>query len=144
MPISDLPTLSEISAHRRATPKVELTTRLELKGAADRDDARQLEVWRKAVARRDRNRCRVCGCLTIATLELLPRRREIHHVTSRTCKVTRYDVRNGLTVCLKDHQRLTARRLFIIGTVGQMFQTGRTGRWYLDASCPLQFTEKHP
>ena len=139
-----LPTLAEVSARRRATPKHAIPTRLDTKTATDKDDARALEVWRRAVARRDRHRCRVCGCKTVATLALDPRRGEAHHIVSRTNPVTRTDVRNGLHVCLKDHQRLTRHQLFVVGTASQMFQAGTAGKWYLDATCALTFTPTKP
>jgi hypothetical protein len=144
MGLADLPTLADIQHTRRATPKHALVSRLDTKTAADKDDARQLEAFRRAVVQRDRGRCRVCGCRTVKTLALEPRRREVHHLISRTNPVTRYDPRNGITVCHLDHRRLTGHRLFVIGKASEMFQAGKVPKWYLDANCPLQFTEKRP
>ena len=142
--IHRLPTLAEVNALRRATPKDAIPTRLDVKTAADKDDAQQLEAWRHAVARRDRHRCRVCGCKTVKTLALDPKRGEAHHIVSRTNPVTRTDVRNGIHVCLRDHQRLTRHQLFVVGTAAHMFQAGKTGHWYLDATCALTFAPTKP
>jgi hypothetical protein len=144
MGLADLPTLADIQTQRRATPKHAMTSRLDAKTAATKDDAQQFEAFRRAVVHRDRGRCRVCGCRTVKTLALDPKRREVHHLVSRTNPVTRFDPRNGITVCHRDHRRLTAHHLFVIGTAAQMFQAGKVPKWYLDASCPLQVTEKKP
>jgi len=137
-----LPTLAEISAIRRATPKHELRSRLEDKTAAKQADARELEAWRRAVSARDHGRCRVCRIKTLRTLELVPNRREIHHIVSRTNPVVRYDVRNGLTVCLEHHQQLTRHQLFVMGTAADLFTAGRTGKKYLNADRPLKFASR--
>lgn len=126
MSLANLPTLGEEQQRRRAVQKHDIPTRLDEKTADDKDDAKKLDLWRKAVAFRDRGRCRVCGCQTLVTLELVPRRREIHHIVSRTNPLVRHDVRNGLTTCLEDHKRLTRHKLFVVGTAKQMFQAGRT------------------
>jgi hypothetical protein len=144
MSFANLPTLAEISATRRAVPKHELRSRLDEKTTSDKDDARQLEAFRRAVVQRDRGRCRVCGCRTVKTLALDPKWREVHHLISRTNPVTRYDPRNGITVCHADHRRLTSHRLFVVGTASEMFQAGKVPKWYLNADGPLQFTEKRP
>jgi hypothetical protein len=144
MGLADLQTLGDLQRTRRAVPKHALPTRLDTKAAADQDDAQQLEAFRRAVVHRDRGRCRVCGCRTVKTLALDPKRREVHHICSRTNPVTRYDPRNGITVCHRDHRRLTAHHLFVIGKASEMFQAGKVPKWYLDASCPLQFTETKP
>jgi hypothetical protein len=138
-----LPTLAEVQAERASRPNWKSPiTRLDEKVTARKDDAKQLEAWRRAVAHRDRNRCRVCGIKTIATLELVPNRREIHHIVSRTNPVTRYDVRNGLTVCKTHHQQLTRHQLFVMGTARDLFTAGRTGKKYLDANRTLTFASR--
>ena len=142
--IDRLPTLAEFSAIRRATPKHELRSRLDEKTTATKDDAKALEQWRKAVARRDRNRCRVCGVLTIATLELVKNRREIHHLRSRTDPLVRTDPRNGITVCKAHHDELTRHRLFPVQKAADMFTAGRTLKRYLNADKPLIFVTKNP
>lgn len=140
-----LPTLAEVQAQRRARPNWKPSqTRLDEKVAADKDDAKLLREWARYVRLRDQGICRVCGVQTIQTLELDPKRQEIHHIVSRTNQAIRYDVRNGLCVCLRDHQRLTRHQLFVMGTAAQMYQAGRTGKWYLNGNEPLQFTTRKP
>jgi predicted restriction endonuclease len=144
MGLADLPTLADIQTQRRAVPKHAMSSRLDEKTTSDKDDARQLETWRKAVARRDRNRCRVCGCLTIATLELVKNRREIHHLRSRTDPVVRHDPRNGITTCKVHHDQLTRHKLFPVQKAADMFAAGRTQKKYLDGDKPLIFVTKNP
>ena len=142
--LANLPTLAELSAKPRATPKAELVTRLQTKTAADRDDARLLREVAKAVRVRDGGRCRHCKVRTLATLELVARRGECHHVVSRTCLAVRYDIRNCLHVCASCHSLLTARRLFVVGRGSRMFKAGRTGKSFVDTTFPVEFAKKHP
>jgi hypothetical protein len=141
-----LPTLAELQRERRAVPKYDIPTSLDTKTASDKDDAKLLEQFKKAVAFRDRGRCRVCGRKTIATVELVANRREIHHLRPRSCKVTRYDRRNGVVVCHVHHTQLTRHQLFVVQIAALMFQVGRgiTAKSYLNSDAPLTFTEKRP
>jgi len=142
---ANLPTLAEISATRRATPKAELATRLDTKVAHDKDDAKLLREWARYVRLRDQGKCRVCGVQTIQTLELVPNRCEVHHVVSRTCVVTRYDVRNGVVLCATHHQAVTRHELFPVGAAADMFTVGRTARKFLNASAAsFRFVRKRP
>jgi ribosomal protein L37AE/L43A len=143
MGLADLKTLAELSAVRRAVPKHELRSRLDEKTATDKDDAKQLQVWARAVRARDKETCRVCHRKTLRTLELDPRRGEAHHIVSRTNPVIRVDVRNGLWTCGRCHSLLTRHKLFVIGTARQMFVAGRTGKSYLNGDdLGLQFKAK--
>jgi predicted restriction endonuclease len=137
-----LPTLAEVQADRASRPNWKSVTRLADKTAAKKLDAKELDAWRRAVSARDRGRCRVCGIRTLATLELVPNRREIHHVVSRTNPLIRYDVRNGLTVCKTHHDQLTRHQLFVIGTAADLFVAGRTGKKYLNTDRPLKFASR--
>ena len=142
-----LPTLAEVQADRASRPNWKSsTTRLAAKTAADTDDAKLLEAWRKAVAFRDRGRCRVCGCRTMVTVALVPNRREIHHLRPRSCKVTRTDPRNGVTTCLRCHQLLTRHKLFPLGKgADATFKAGRTGKTFLNGdSLSLTFVSTRP
>jgi predicted restriction endonuclease len=140
-----LPTLAEQQQTRRAIPKYQIPSRLDEKTASDKDDARALDVWRKAVARRDRNRCRHCGVLTVPTLELQANRREIHHLRSRTDPVVRYDVRNGVVLCATHHSAVSRHRLFAVQPAADMFTAGRTLKKYLNGDSPrLKFVPKRP
>jgi hypothetical protein len=142
--LRDLPTLAEISAVRRAVPKHELRSRLDVKTSASTDDAKALDAWRKAVAFRDRGRCRVCGIRTLVTLELVKNRREIHHLRSRTDPVVRVHPKNGIVVCKFHHDQLTRHKLFPVQKAADMFTAGRTQKKYLDGDKPLIFVTKNP
>lgn len=142
MPMADLPTLAEVQAARTGPLWKSPVSRLDEKTAADKDDAKRLDHWRRSVRTRDRGRCRVCGVKTVTTIDRDPKRGEAHHIVSRTDAAVRTDVRNGLWCCLKCHQRFKGRgvRLHVIGTAAQMF-TAANGKQYLDATQPLQFRE---
>jgi hypothetical protein len=133
-----------MSAVRRAVPKHELRSRLDVKTSDSTDDAKALDAWRKAVAFRDRGRCRVCGIRTVVTLELVKHRREIHHLRSRTDPVVRHDPRNGITTCKVHHDQLTRHKLFPVQKAAAMFTAGRTQKKYLDGDKPLIFVTKNP
>jgi hypothetical protein len=138
--LAKLPTLAEVQADRTGPLWKTPTGRLDAADAKEKDDAKLLEQWRRQVKTRDRGRCRVCGVKTIATMELDPKRGEAHHIVSRADKSVRYDVRNGLHVCLRDHRRFKGHRLHVVGTAAQMF-VAANGKSYLDASWPLTFKE---
>lgn len=147
MGLADLMTMDQVRAARAGKPLWKSSVlRMDEKAAVEKVDAKFLAQWRAAVRRRDRGRCRVCGIKTVQTLELDPKRGEAHHIVSRTCQVTRYDVRNGLHTCLRCHSRFKARKLFVTGKASQMFKVGLgiTAKSYLDASYPLEFVERKP
>lgn len=132
-----LPTLAEQG--RCAVPKHAMRSRLEEKTDARKSDAKAEDTWRKAVRKRDGMKCRWCRREVVVSLALLPERAEVHHLTPREHKPTRWDARNGCLLCASCHQRIT-------GAVGGEKATviaGRTfsldGREYPDASGPLNF-----
>ncbi len=132
----NLPTLGEQG--RCAKPKHSMQTVREERGSARRMDDKQLDAWRKAVARRDGAKCRWCRRRVVETLERLPEQAQTHHATPREHRPTRYDVRNGIRLCGTCHDRIT-------GTVGEkaVIVAGRTftidGRAYPDMSGPVNF-----
>ena len=144
--LANLPTLAEAQQTRRAVPKHAMTSRLDAKTAADKDDAKLLREWAKFVRLRDGGKCRVCKVKTVTTLELHPRRGEAHHLRPRSCLVTRTDVRNGIWVCLSCHQKLTKHQLFPLGQgPDALFTAGRTKARFLNgASLQLTFVAKKP
>jgi hypothetical protein len=146
MSFADLPTLADLQARPRAVRKDRMPSRMDTKAQADQDDAKLLRRLALDVRARDLGICRVCGVQTVPTLELDPKRSECHHIVSRTCKVTRYDIRNCLHLCLACHQKVTHHKLFVVGTAAQVFRVGKgiTAKTYLDATCNLQFKEKRP
>lgn len=107
-----LPTLAEVSRTRRAQPKGQIKTQLAEKVAAMRADEKATAAFRAAVWKRDGGRCRVCGVQVKKTLALDPKRGEVHHRMPRSTKPERrYDVANGLLVCLQCHQRITKKEI---------------------------------
>lgn len=99
-------------------------------------------MWRDEVFDRDERKCRCCG-LKVIRLQikiLHPRRAEAHHVAGRDDQAVRYDVRNGLTLRLKCHQRVTGvvgAKLQIVGTV--FFRLA--GQRYINAQFPVEFKD---
>lgn len=113
MRLSDLPTLG--SRPRCAVPKYAMPTRLDEAEDARKLDERRMETWKKAVRLRDKNRCRACGCKVIVTLKLQANQAHCHHIKTRQHRPTRYDRRNGVLLCRKDHQRVERNELVIAG-----------------------------
>lgn len=133
-----VPTLAEVNATRRATPKYALTTKLDRaveKKAAKREDDQKLAVWAKAVKERDGWKDRYTGKKVKRTRELDPLRAEAHHVEPRENKGTRYDVRNGLCLSFATHDAIEMNRLQIVGT--KFFQLN--GYRYIDCTAPVKF-----
>ena len=132
----NLPTLGTFDWRRE--PKREVTTRREENGAKRKADDKQLAAWRKAVAKRDGDKCRWCRRKVVETLERVPEQAQTHHATPREHRPTRYDVRNGIRLCGTCHDRIT-------GTVGEkaVIVAGKTfeidGRAYPDMSGPVNF-----
>lgn len=52
------------------------------------------KLWRKAIYKKYGNRCLKCGAVGV----------EAHHIVRRNKKVLRWDLRNGIALCL-DHHR---------------------------------------
>lgn len=138
MSLAHLPTLAEMQAQRRATPKGEL--RVLTKAKAQKDDKKQLDAFKAAVWKRDEGKCRVCGKKVKKTLALDPKRGEVHHLVSRAAKHLRHDPRNGVLVCYLDHQAIEHNDVHVRGSASQMFEA--SGKSYLNADCPLQFVRK--
>jgi len=141
MSIQDLPTLAELQATPRATPKRELETRLDRAIAnkiARLEDERELRRWAIAVKERDHWRDRKTGQRLHRRLELDPLRAEAHHVVSRDDWAVRHDIRNGLTVSLATHDALTRGDLTIEGTSWFVLHGAR----YIDCTHPVIFVRR--
>lgn len=76
----------------------------------------------------------------IKTLELMPKRGEVHHLESRGNLSVRYDSRNGILLCAVDHEHVERHRLTISGTASMTFK--KDGKKYWDADCALVFTKE--
>jgi hypothetical protein len=138
MAIEDLPTLGQLQATPRATPKYELETKLDramANKAARLKDARELRAWASAVKGLDHWKDRKTGKRVIKTLSLDPDRAEAHHVAGKDDWAVRYDVRNGICVSLATHLRVTRGQLRIEGTVWFTVQ----GTRYINARFPVKF-----
>lgn len=138
---SQLPTVAEEEARRRATPKGELPTRLERaveRKAADAADERRLRAWAKRVKTRDEWTDRCTGRKVKATTAAHPDRAEAHHVAGRADAAVRYDVRNGITLSWATHDRVERHELEIVGTKHFTVK----GRRYIDATHRVVFKER--
>lgn len=118
-----------------AVPKIR--TRLTDREKSRQDDERLLEDWKRAVRARDGQRCRVCKRRVVVSLELRANRAECHHITGRSHKPTRYDVRNGVLVCLGCHTKIEDGSIQLMGTTE--FTIG--DRAYVDGSAPIVIRE---
>lgn len=110
----DLPTTDEIAKETSGVRIPKGHHRLDVKSAKDRQDRHAEREWKKAIWTRDEGRCRCCGKRVSKTLALIPLRGECHHVAGRSDRAVRWDVRNGILVCSRDHGRLTRYELRVV------------------------------
>jgi hypothetical protein len=139
MSISDLPTLAELQATPRATPKGELETKLDRAidhKAARLLDAKNLRAWAFAVKDRDHWKDRKTGKRVRRCLELDADRAEAHHIEPKENPVTRTDVRNGICLSLATHLLVENNKYRIEGTE---FFRGADGCRYIDGTHPVIF-----
>ena len=91
-------------------PAPRLTDRVQYK----REREQQARDFRMKVWARDKGRCVVCRRVVKRTLGLDPLRGEVHHVKARNvAPELRYEVSNGVLVCLADHIKLTRHEITI-------------------------------
>ena len=63
-------------------------------------DGNLMRLWRKAVLKKNMNRCFICGNTDTDIIDC-------HHIVKRRHKILRYDFRNGVPVCrIGCHNRL--------------------------------------
>lgn len=139
MSFAHLPTVAQVAAARRG-PIAKGPSRLDVKTADDRDDARDEKIWRKACITRDGKVCRRCKRVVVVQLELVANRLEVHHVAGRVDRAVRWDVRNGITVCAFCHDLLTRHELFILQAAKHLFTVGQ--QTYLNAAKKVTFSDK--
>lgn len=139
--LDSLPTVAEMRARPRPCPKP--SARVVAKAAKDKSTDKAWEDCKAEVWKRDHGKCRSCGRVVVKTIELVPQRGEVHHITRRVkAKALLTDQRNCVLVCLHPcHEQLTHHETDVIGTARQVF-TGPDGKTYLDASYPLKFIKK--
>lgn len=115
-----------------------MPSRLDDRKAKKLSAAKQEAAFKAAVCKRDYNICRCCGRQTIVTIELDPKRREVHHIHGRG-KGLRYEVRAALVLCLECHDRATGTlgkaRLFVVAT--RAFALN--GKKFTDTNYPVSF-----
>lgn len=136
--LDKVPTVAQQSIERAGKPLEKGASRSEVKAKDDAADERNLEAWRTAVYSRDEYICRCCKKKVHRTLEMVPDQANAHHIVGRAVKITRYDVRNGATLCRKCHERVTGAvndKLVILGT--KVFVIG--ARKFIDATARLIF-----
>lgn len=137
--LEDLLTLAEAQAVPRATPKGELETKLDRAMAnktARLQDERELRAWALAVKHRDQWKDRKTGKRVTRTLSLDPDRAEAHHIEPKGNWVTRYDLRNGVTLSYAHHDQVERGVYRIEGTA---WFTGEDGARYIDGTHPVTF-----
>lgn len=120
---------------RCAVQKWALKTRLEEHTDKDALDVGRLETWKREVYTFAKYRCLCCGITVKRTLKLVANRAEAHHIERRSNKATRYDVRNGVCLCLECHGKVTRFELRIVGVTFFVVQA----RTYINGRGPLEF-----
>lgn len=136
--LANVPTVDQVAAARRGQPIPKGPSRLDVKEAKAVDESKAEARWKKTVWARDKGRCRCCKTRVEKTIELIPERGEVHHVKGREHKPTRWDPRNGLLLCKRDHDRVTGAvndKLVIIAT--KFFTIA--GAKYIDARARVGF-----
>lgn len=138
MRLDRLPTLAELQATPRATPKHQLETKLDraiAAKAARLEDARRLREWARAVKDRDKWKDRKTGVRVRRCLELDPLRAEAHHIEPKSNRATRYDVRNGICLSYEMHAKVERGDYRIDGTAWFT----KNGVRYIDGTAPVTF-----
>lgn len=136
--LSKLMTVGERHARRHATPKHQLTTKLDRKMAvqvADRADERKLRAWATAVKALDKWKDRHTGLAVRRTHVLAPDSAHAHHIAPKGDWNVRYDVRNGICLSFKTHYAVEMNQLRIVGT---KFFT-KKGKRYINGRHPVTF-----
>lgn len=111
------------------------------KADADRKaDEKALSTWRRAVQRRDGTVCRCCKRRVSSALTVAPERRECHHIAPRADAAVRYDRRNGLLLCLADHERIERGQLHLVQKAALMFRIGT--KVYINGDKDVKFITK--
>ena len=139
--VRDLPSLAQIQALRRATPKGAAPSRLEERQIKRKSAAKREAEFRAAVWYRDCGRCRGCGRVVLKTIALDPRQGHVHHIHGRG-KGLRYELRAALLLCASPcHERVTGAvgkpRLRIVGRRTFMLN----GTRLIDANYGVMFRE---
>ena len=98
-------------------------------------DAKKLRVWALQVKERDYWKDRKTGVRVRRTRDLDPLRAEAHHIEPRENPDTRYDIRNGITLALHNHELVTHNHYRIEGTVWFTVKGCR----YIDGTYPVLF-----
>lgn len=135
MPLNSLKTLAEANAKPKPCPKGE--SRLTVKTAEVKDDAKKLAACRKAVWTRDEGKDRYTGRRVLKTIALDPDRGEAHHVAGRADKAVRYDPRNLILLSLDTHEKVERNELKIVGT--KFFTVN--GKQYIDCDHAVTFVK---
>ena len=136
--LDKVPTLQRQAVERVGKPIEKGASRSEVKAKDDADDERKLDAWRTGVYSRDEYFCRCCRKKVHRTLEMVPDQANAHHIVGRAVKLVRYDIRNGVTLCRKCHERVTGAvndKLVVLGT--KVFVIG--ARKFIDATARLIF-----
>ena len=132
--LRELPDL-DLTPHARQ--KYAIPTRLAERTADLKDEKAAEKAWRKAVIARDGRICRCCKRTVIQQLALAPERLEVHHIAGRADQAVRWDVRNGMVCCARDHEQLQHYKILILQAAKHRFKVGATS--YTNASKPLIF-----
>lgn len=132
-----LPTLAEMRARPLAQPKPSRLERAVKEKKADGEDARKLREWAMAVKQRDEYIDRYTDQRTHKTAAADPDRAEAHHIVGRADQAVRHDVRNGICVSWRTHERLERGELEVVGT--HWFTLA--GKRYIDATHRVTFKE---
>ncbi len=138
--LQQLQTLAEIRAVPASRDQLQkrytkLDRAISRKAARLADD-RLLKAFALAVKTRDQWKDRKTGVRVRSTRDLDPLRAEAHHIEPKANRVTRYDIRNGITLSFEHHFDVEHCKYRIEGTA---WFIGEDGGRYIDGTYPVIF-----
>lgn len=115
MAFENLPMLAEVNAERRSLEKPR-STRL-VKDHAKKAKEREATKTRKAIRKRDHDKCRCCGKPALWDAPAAANRAHVHHLVFRSASKALQDApTNLITLCGLCHAKVHSRELEVIGT----------------------------
>lgn len=116
-----------------------LVKRVDQNAKDDRADQAAERRWKREIWKLDKHVCRCCGVHVEKSLDLMPNRGECHHVAGRADKAVRWDIRNGVLLCYRCHEKVEHNEILVIQIARWAFRIA--GKTYLNGRKKLTFKE---
>jgi hypothetical protein len=136
--LADLGTLDRADQRERVKQKHEIPTRSDERADKDRSSAKAWRECCRKVDLRDGDICQSCGCTTVRSLKLQPKRGEHAHIVRRRKEAAiMFDPRNVFKACHECHTKFDRHQLRIEQHRRDYFEYG--GVAYVNADKPMRF-----